>query len=207
MTVTSYTDIKIVNAALVKAGSSAVNSISDPTTDKEAKCAELYTPAIADLLSAHEWSFNYVERTLAVNADKTPVQGYDYAYRLPSALLAGPYAVYGDGSSYPVFDYINSEDYIHCDYQSLKIMCRIIPPVANMPLYFISLAVSDLAMQFAESVLKKTERAAELRIETYGAAQLGGNGGRFASAKLADSKTKPARSLFANGDPLSNTRY
>lgn len=207
MTVNSYSDVKICNAALRMIGSGGINSISEPTTDKEAICADIYPLARDTLLSSHEWNFNLVERTLAVDADKTPVQNYDYAHRLPSALLAGPYSVWGDGSSSPVFDYVNAEDYIHSDYAVVKIMCRIVPPVSIWPTWFIDLFMHDLAMRFAKPVADNTELVQEYRIKAYGPAALDGQGGMFGKAKLLDAKSEPVKTLFRNGDPLTSTRY
>ena len=207
MTVNNYTDEGLCSAALRSIGAGGINSITDPTTDIEATCADLFPLSRDTLLSAHEWNFNLVERELAANAEMTPALGYTNAFRLPPSMIAGPYAVYGDGSKRPVSDYLNAENHIHCDYSVVKILCRIVPPIASWPPYFYDLVMHDCGMRFAKPVMGDREIEAEMRIKTYGPAQLNGEGGLYAKAKLIDAKSQPIQSLFKNGDPLTSTRY
>lgn len=204
MTLTTNSDLKINNTALKRIKSADISSLTNPTTDKEAICAELYPLAIRALMCKHEWNFCEVERSLSVDNDKTPAKSYDYAYRLPSALLAGPFEV-TDSAGYPI-DYYNSEDYIHTDSLTCKIICRVMVPIENCPWWFVDLAVHDLAMQYAAAIKQDGELASELRIITYGPAALDGEGGKYGDAKTLDAKTQRAKTIFANGDPLTATR-
>lgn len=210
MTVSGYTDISICNAALDELGVNQINSIVNPETDVEASCARLYPLTIGGLLSRHPWNFAQPLRQLAVDADATPAQksGYEYAYRLPSDLIAGPFAVYADGNvKHPIHDYMNVNGYILASYNRIDVRYRHVPPVERWPIYFIDLAVMALAARLAKPVTGDNELATEKRIIAFGHANSDMNGGLFAEAKRIDAISRPIPSLFQNGDPITATRY
>ena len=207
MTVNSYTDEDVCNIATSMLKVAKIFSISNPTTDAEADFARTFPIAVDTLLSKHDWKFCEAERALAVDADETPLRSYDYAYRLPSNMVAGPFAVWGDGSDLPVSNYINAGDYIHCDYTSVTVSCRIKPDISIWPYYFIDLVAHDLCVRLGDALTSKDGLSDKYRIKTYGSSQTGGKGGFFADAKLIDSRTRTVQTLFNNGDPLTNTRY
>lgn len=208
MTVNAYDDVKICSIALNLVGENPINSITDPETDIEATCARLYPPLVASLLSRHEWNFANPVRQLAINADETPQLSYTYAHKLPSDLLAGPFAVYGNGDfRRPVTDYENADDHIHSNYQRIDVRYRRKTPVETWPEYFVDLVTTALGARLAKPVADNTSLATELRITAFGPAELDGEGGLFKAAKGIDAKSQPIRSFFRNGDPLTATRY
>jgi hypothetical protein len=208
MSVNDYDEVKICTAALTLIGEDPIDTITDPETDVEATCATLLPLVIATLLSKHEWNFANPIRELAVNADEPGKFGYTYAHRLPSDLIAGPFAVYGNNNTRrPTQNYENANDHIYSDFEIIHARYRIKPAITIMPIYFIDLIVTVLGMRLAKPVADNTDLATELRILAFGPAELDGKGGMFADAKNIDAKSQPIRSMFANGDPLSATRY
>lgn len=207
MTANAYDDIKICSAALNLIGEKPINSIDDPKTDNEATCARIYPLVVSELLSSHEWNFANPVRQLAINADQTPQFGYEYAHRLPSDLIAGPFAVYGDGNfRYTISDYENADDHIHSNYERIDVRYRKKTAVSTWPEYFVSLVVLALASRLAKPVADNTSLTQELRIQAFGPAEANGQGGFLKVAKGIDAKSQPIRSFFRNGDPLTATR-
>lgn len=204
MTLNAYDDLAICNLACDVLGLDPINSIEVPTTDAEAKLARLYPITMSGLLSRHDWNFadGYVQ--LAVNADMAPVSGYLRAFKLPSAMIAGPFAIYdGQDLARPVHDYLNHADHIHTDRTDVWARYRKKVPVNLWPEYFVELAYVALAYVAAKPLTDNTSMTTELRIRTYGPAELDGEGGLWKSAKGIDAKSQPVRSIFQNGDPLT----
>lgn len=209
MTINAYSQPEdICTAAMDRIGGGTINSISNPVTDAEATCARLYPLTVGMLLSRHDWNFANPVVQLAVNGDETPVGGYDYAFQLPSDLVAGPFAVYAHGDkSRPVLDYENANDHIHASFNICHIKYRRFAPPAVWPLYFTDLVVAALAGRLAKPVADDSGLQQELRIEAFGTANEDGTGGLFGAAKRTDAASQPIQSIFANGDPLTSTRY
>lgn len=208
MTLNAYDDLTICNNALDLLGSRLVSSIAAPKTDKEASVARLYRVTIGSLLSRHDWNFANPVRELAVNADLAPVGGYKYAYKLPSDLIAGPFAVYTAADlDRPIQGYNNVNDHIHTDETSCFVRYRVFPREEIWPVYFTDLAIVALASRFAKPIANNEQLATEYRIQAYGDARMGGNGGLFGSAKSIDSTSQPVKSLFRTGDPLTSLVY
>lgn len=207
MTVTVYDDLEICNVAVTMIGASPINSIAEPVTDIEAACARLY-PLVLGALMTHNWSFNDAVRQLVVDADHAAQFGFLYAYRLPSDLVSGPDAVYADGdTTRPVSDFANANDYIYADYERIDVRYRSNgSDPAIWPGYFIDLFTAALAARLAQPVRAKTDIQTEMRILAFGPADMDGKGGLWLKAVNADAKSKPMRSLFRNGDPLTMTR-
>lgn len=207
MTVNTLQDIDICNRSQIILGAPPINSIETPTTDPEAIYATLYPMSLDSVLARYDWKCANPERQLAVNADKTPVVGMARAHKLPSDLIAGPHAVYGDNSVHPVHDWVNAEDHIHSNYEIVRITYRARPAVSIMPAYLLDVIVHDLAMRAAKPITDNTALGEEMRIRAYGPADMNGNGGLFAVARSIEAKSRPIQSLFRNGDPLSSTRW
>lgn len=207
MTVSSYTEVSVCNIALALIGETAINTITDPETDVEATCATLYPITRDDLLSKHEWNFANPIRELAVDADAPAVDGWQYAHRLPANMLAGPFAVWGDGSTRPVADYAVINNHVYSNYAVIKVRFREQVLVSEWPHYFVNLVAHALGAALAKPVAENSARAEELRIIAFGSADKEGMGGLFANARRLDAQSRPIKSMFAMGDPLSATRY
>lgn len=207
MSLNQYSDLDICQMALDEIAGPTINDIDNPTNDVEATCARLYPLVRGTLLSRHDWNFANPVRQLAVNADETPLGGYTRAFKLPSDLIAGPFAVYADGNlSRPVSDYMNANDHIHADHDIVHVKYRAVPPVTSWPVYFVDLVVMALAARLAKPVADNTALGAEKTQIAFGPPSLDGNGGMFADAKRIDGISEPTKSIFRNGNPLSRTR-
>ena len=209
MTVNGYDDLAVCNLAVSRVGRRPINSVSSPVTDIEFACATLYPVAVDTLLSRHTWKFANPVTELAADADVAPIGGYDYAYKLPSDLVAGPYAVYTAADlTRPISAYIHANDYIHTSETSCLIRYRRRPAVGIWPVYFVDLVSGDLAMRLARTpIINNADLAQALRIEVYGDARLNGEGGALKDARTADAKTQVNQSFFSNGDPLTGLVY
>lgn len=206
MVTTNYTDVSICNLALDTIGESNIETLEDEG-DVAAACSRIY-PAVRDMLIvSHDWKFARRKKNLSVSGDETPINEWARAFMLPPDMLAGPFAVFGDGSPSPTFDYEIYGNYLYADYQTVIIDDKWAPPVENWPAHFRQLCAKAVAAELCIPLTDNTERASELRIEVYGHAQLDGNGGLYARAKRIDSQASPTRSIFANGDMLTSMRY
>lgn len=207
MTSTSDTPLDVCNDSLVMVFSTPVNDVTNPSTPKEVTCSRMYNLVIGDLFSRHDWSFVNQQRQLQVDADKTPDGNYKYAYRLPSDLLAGPFAVYANGQlQFPVSDFLVQGDYVHCNYTRVDVVYRAGKDPSTWPKYFRMLATVALASRLAKPIADNSDLQTELRIEAFGDQNGEGMGGLFRDAKRLDAQTKPTKSIFQNGDPLTTAR-
>ena len=206
MTVTTYSETEICQIGLSLIGGGDIDSITNPVTDLEATCARIYKPRIETLLS-HEWNWSETELELAKDADVTPLKNFTSAFRLPPNMLAGPAAIYADGSELNDGDWTVKGAYLYCNYKTVIVDYRKKPPVAIWPSYFVNLAAHDLAAAFAIPVREDKSLREEMHRIAYGSPEFEGRGGLFATAKKLDAKAKPTRSMFANGDPLTRARF
>lgn len=203
--VTTNTDIGVASRGLILLGENPINDFEIPGN---ASTAGVIYPAIRQaLFSAYDWSFAKAKRQLTKDAGATPLNVYTNAFALPADLLEGPDTVYGDGAAYATNDFELFGNHIYCDYDTVIIDYKKLVDEQYWPEWFVNLMAHEFARAMAIPVTESTERAAELRQIVYGHANLGGNGGLFAKAKQIDSKNRPVRSLFQNGDPLLATRY
>lgn len=208
MTVTERDEVYVCSLATNMVGGEPIDSIENPDTDVEATCARLYPMVRDTLLSKYEWSFAEDVQALTVDADQAARFGKKYAYKLLASMKSGPDAVYADGRlDDPVQDFVLSGGYIHCDYDIVHVRFRYSPPVSKWPPYFVMLVATDLASLLAKPVADNTALAEEMRVRAYGPLEDRGEGGLYRDAKKTDAKSKPPKSLFRNGDPLTSTRY
>lgn len=207
MTSTENGILDICNDALIGIGSTPVNDVTNPTTPKEVTCSRMYSLVIGNLFTRHPWSFVNVQRQLQVDPDRPPDGNYAFAYRLPSNLLAGPFAVYADGElQQTVACFLVQGDYVHADYARVDIDYRAAPDPSIWPEYFRTLATVALMARLAKPIADNSDLQTELRIEAFGDENGEGVGGLFRDAKRLDAQTKPTKTIFQNGDPLTTAR-
>ncbi|MBL8713239.1 MAG: hypothetical protein JNM12_10085 [Alphaproteobacteria bacterium] len=207
MTVSSDTPLSVCNDARLMVGASPVENVTSPATEQEKITSRMYRLVVEALFARHTWSFVNKQRNIAVDLDKVPDGGFKKAFRLPSDLVAGPFAVYANGDfKNPVSEFLHQGDYVHTDYEKIDVLYRCKPDPSIWPASFRLLAVTALAARLAKPVADNTELQTELRMEAFGDARGEGTGGLFAVAKQVDAQTKPMKSIFAGGDPLTNAR-
>lgn len=206
MTITTYDDNKICQIALSGIAGGSIDSILEPETDLEATCANIYFILVETLLS-EEWNWTSGEAELVKDLDVTPLRQFTNAFTLPGNLLSGPSAVFGNGSRLNDGDWCIKDNHLYCNYDTVIIEFRKKTPVNTWPPYFVNLVIKALQADLAMPVRENATLKATLLEEAYGPPIMQGRGGLFGKAKTMDAKSKPMRSLFANGDPLSRTRY
>lgn len=212
MPISGYDAAKMCTAALDLIGESGISSsaFEDPKSDIEKTCVTQFFLVIGSLLSRHQWNFASPVRMLSVNADATDAQkqGYEYAHNLPSDILAGPFRVTASREKRDlIHDFLNSENFILSNSPVVFASYAALTDMARWPIYFIDLGVVALAARFSKPIADNTSMETEKRIQAFGAAEEDGRGGLFGQAVAIDARSNPARSIFGNGDPLSNTRH
>jgi hypothetical protein len=195
---TTFTDIEACNRALALFAGGSIQSFTDESSDLSATCATIY-PMVRDAcLTRRNWYFCKDKRQLALSIDHTPVNEWDNAFVLPSARLSGPVAVFGDGADYPTHDYEIYGDYLCCDYDTVIIDYLKRPDEGEFPEWFNDWLVMETAAALAIPVADQVSKADGFAAEAER---------KFRNAKFRDSQHEPVKSMFAGGDPLTNTRY
>lgn len=202
MTLNQYTDISITNQALSKIGEMTISSFEE-NSDLAGLCSRLYSVTRDHCLTIHPWNFCRAQRQLAKSQDVTPINGWAYAYRIPTDALSAPSAVFGDGSLRPVTGFEVFGVYIYTNYETVIIDYVRRPPVENWPPFFIAFFDEALAAEFAMPITNQASKAAFHHDRAWGANY---DGGLFAAAKARDAQGQPIQSFFDNGNILIGVR-
>lgn len=206
MTINGYSDLSICSNALTMIGADVISSF-DEETDVAATCARLWPLTRDSLLSRYNWNISAAERQLARSAEVVPLREYSYAYRLPSNMLSGPFAVYADGGSVPTTDYAVRGDYLYSNAETVIIVYAGGADPGGWPVYLVELGTVALAARLAKPVMDSVGLRDSLAEEAFGLPGERGMGGLFAQARLLDAQARRNRNILRNGNPLSNTRY
>ena len=209
MTANNLDDIALCNVAITELGAQPITTLdpAEATTNNERHCITMYPIVLNALLGKHPWNFGTKERQLNLDPDRVADFGYKFAYRLPSDLLEGPFAVFANGKlRHPVQLWKCEGDYVHANYTRVDILYRTRPSIGTWPSVFIQLFTKDLASHLAKPVCDNAELKMALREEAYGPPEMNGEGGLYAAAKRLNAQSKPMKSIFQNGDPLTTAR-
>lgn len=206
MSITIYDENKICSIALTRLGGGTIESVLDPVTDLEVTCANVYS-IVAESLLSHEWSWVNTEFELNRLPDVTPLKDFKYAFQLPSNMLCGPRAVYGNGSQLNDGQWAVKGQQLYCDYTTVVVDYAGKPPVSMWPAYFVNLVAKAVEADLAVPIRENATLKATLLEEAYGPPMMEGRGGLFGIAKRLDAKNKPTKSLFRNGDPFTSARF
>lgn len=174
------TSIEHCNRALNMIGSGPIASFLE-TSDKARTCSAQYEDTVKLLLTMANWRFATRKAQLSRLLDP-PLSIYRYAYQLPSAMLAGPDAVYnsaGIGSPPIVQGYEVFERTLLTDLETVYIDYRFRPLESNWPAWFDSLMTLALAAKFAKGVTDQTDLAIEYFQRAFGTPQENMRGGYF----------------------------
>lgn len=207
MTVTSLDEIEVCNIALARIGASPINSIEDPQDDREATCANLFFVTLDSILSEHDWNFARHEKALTLDSDEKPLRTFERAFRLPGDLIAGPFSVYGDDREINIGDFRVFGAHLYASYKTVIVEYRRRPPVTIWPPFFVNLVSNALSAQFSMPERDSTSMASYYDEIAFGPKSMDRRGGLFGTATKLDGQSKPTKSLFKNGDPLTGTRY
>lgn len=175
------TDVQHCNNALNAIGSGPIAGFLEET-DKARTAAAQYEVTLSMLLTMAHWRFAVAKVQLSALV-AAPVSYWKYAYQLPSAMIAGPDAVYNSstvgtppmGQGYEIFErtLMTNEAAIYIDY-------RFRPAEANFPPWFGALLELALAAKFAMGVTSQADIASEYFERAFGTPDKDMRGGYFA---------------------------
>jgi hypothetical protein len=174
------TSIEHCNRALNMIGSDPIASFLE-TNDKARTCSAQYETTLNMLLAMANWRFATKKVQLA-RLDTAPVSFWQYQYQLPSAMIAGPDAIYNTAAvqaspltqGYEIFERV-----LMTNQTSIFIDYRYRPLESNFPAWFGSLLELALAAKFAKGVTDQTDLAQEYFQRTFGPPSENMRGGFF----------------------------
>ena len=191
------TSISICNQALLLLGDESISSFDDGTPGSQA-CSIMYDMVKNSTLGLYSWSFTVAKVELA-RSTTAPVNEWTYEYILPSDMLTGvPRAVRTSAtagaplvqsfeinqSSGGLSVLMTNETSIFIDYQ--KSVAE-----AQMPPYFITLMVYQLAWHLAEVITDQTTKSQYWRSIALGSPSENFRGGWLRQAMSMDSSGTP----------------
>jgi hypothetical protein len=196
------TDITIVQNALLHAGLEPIESFAEES-DKADTVNRLYPNQKLALLSAHPWRFADRRAQLSRLPD-APNSEWAYQFRLPSDRVMPPRSLFlsDDPGSAPYKRFELGDGVLLSDADELWAAYTYDAPASRWPAYFIAFAEHALAAVFAvafqvtDSITEREDRIA------WGMPSEGRRGGLFATARFADGRFAPTRSLNVGGGPL-----
>tara|TARA_R100000935_G_C2730908_1_gene121924 strand:- start:7 stop:636 length:630 start_codon:yes stop_codon:yes gene_type:complete len=191
------TSVSICNKSLLLLGAESITSFTDGTASSQA-CATVYDMVVNSTLGLYSWSFTVAKIQLA-QSTATPVSEWRHQYILPPDMLTGvPRAVRTSASAYAplvrAFEInqggdglavlMTNETSIFIDYQ--KAVAE-----AQMPPYFSTLLVYQIAWHLAEVITDQTTKSEYWRAISVGTPNEGMRGGYFRQAMNMDSAGNP----------------
>jgi len=191
------TSISICNQALLLLGDESISSFDDGTAGSQA-CSIVYDMVKNSTLGIFSWSFTVAKVELA-RSTNTPASEWTYEYILPSDMLTGvPRAVRTSSAanaplvrSYEINQstgglsvLMTNETSIYIDYQKAV-------PEAQMPPYFVTLMVYQLAWHLAEVITDQTTKSQYWRSIALGSPSENFRGGWLRQAMSMDSSGTP----------------
>lgn len=203
---TDTDDVSVVNKSLGLFGGGSIQSF-DETSPLAVICSSVYETTISSLFCMHPWRFAMAKRQLAKSSEEVPLNEWKYAFVLPSSMLAGPWAVFGDGRQMASHAFEIYGQFLYCDYDTVVIDYTKRVAESYWPAWFERLAVMAAAADLAVPVSDQVSKSENFRKIAFGNPEMQGRGGLFAECRRLDGQTQAMRSLFSNGDPLTTARF
>lgn len=203
--VTTLTDIEICNNALARFGGGTISSF-EGTSQLASTCKRIYEGTRDYLLCVHPWKFCKRKRTLALDADITPINEWQNAHALPANALSAPLAVFGNNSLRPNHDYEIYGNYIYSDYDIVKIDYIARPDESEFPPWFVYFLETATAAKLAVPIADQVSKAQDFRLEAFGSPQENGRGGLYREARRMNALTEPPKSIYSAGSQLVSAR-
>ena len=186
------TSVSIANNALTLLGANTISSFTDGT--KASGIANnMYEFVKKHTLSMYPWKFALKKVQLAQDST-TPVNEWNYQYTLPTdAVSSLPVAVFftGNANAPKQLDFeiygnklVTNSNTVYIDYVYDV-------TEANMPTYFVTLLVYQLAWHLAEPITDQTTKADYWKTHALGNISDQGRGGYFRTATQIDAQGQP----------------
>ena len=186
------TKVSISNNALTILGANTITSFTDGS--KAAGIANnLYEFVKKHTLSMYPWKFALKKVQLAQDS-ATPVNEWDYQYTLPTdAVSTLPVAVFFSGNSNAPkeLDFEIYGDKLVTNSTTVYIDYIYDVVEGNMPTYFVTLLVYQLAWHLAEPITDQTTKADYWKTHALGNPSDQGRGGYFTTATQIDAQGQP----------------
>lgn len=204
--VSTDTDITVINRALALFGGGSIQN-ADENSDLAATCSGIYYPQRDFLLSIHPWRFAMAKRSLNKIAAFEPLNEWEHAHQLPSDMLSGPWAVFGDGSELPSHCFELYDGKLYSDYDEIIIDYSRNVPEGEWPPWFSKFVATAVGGELAMPVSDQVSKGNALLQRAFGTPGAQGRGGLFAECRRLDGQTQATKTLFKNGDPLTKARF
>ena len=145
----AITAIDICSKALLLAGANAIQSFDDGTREASV-CSSIYETVKDTLLTNRLWSFSIRQLDLA-RLNEIPLREWKYVFALPTQILRVKKVA---GSK--AFDIMNGK--LYSNSPTCSIDCQMTVDADEMPPYFQSALISELASKLAVSLLGDTSK-------------------------------------------------
>jgi len=138
------TAVDICSKALLLVGANAIQSFEDGSRESDV-CSSIYETVRDTLLANRLWSFTLEQLDLA-QLNETPLRNWKYAYALPKDVIRIKKV---DGSK--DFELVNGK--LYSNNPKVSIDCQKAVDVSEMPPYFQTALISEIASKLAVSLL------------------------------------------------------
>ena len=143
------TAIDLCSKALLLVGANAIQSFQDGSKESSV-CSSIYEITRDTLLTNRLWSFSLEQLDLA-QLNETPLRDWKYVYALPTQILRVK-KVSGSKS----FDIMGNK--LYSNNQTVSIDCQKAVDVDQMPPYFQTALISELAAKLCVALLGDTSK-------------------------------------------------
>jgi len=140
----AITAIDICSKALLFIGANAIQSFDDGSRES-AVCSSIYETVKETLLANRLWCFSLVQLNLA-RLNQSPIRDWKYVYALPSNVLRIKKVA---GTK----DFDVGRDGLYSNNESVSIDCQISVDESQMPAYFQTALITELAAKLSVSLL------------------------------------------------------
>lgn len=169
----AITAVDLCSKALLLIGANAIQSFEDGSRESDV-CSSIYELVRDTLFSNRYWAFTIQQRDLA-RLNETPLRDWKYVYALPAEIIR-----IRKVSNSKDFDIMGGK--LYSNNPTLSVDCQVAVDASEMPPYFQTALISELASKLCVSLLGDTSK-----FNLFSAlAQRD-----LINARLADSQNKP----------------
>jgi hypothetical protein len=185
------TEYNICSQALALLGEGAITNFT--ASDKAVVCGVLYPNFMKHLLSMHPWRFNR-KKSASLTATTAPTFGYEYAFTLPSDLLAIVHAFDSTATEVkPQERYERFGAVIHTAFTPCYLDYLYDIDEDLWPFWFVEFAATAFAARIAIPVTEDPARAELYNTIAFGTPSENNEGGLYRACKKLDSKQQPLK--------------
>ena len=145
----AITSVDLCSKALLLIGANPIQSFEDGSRESDV-CSSIYELVRDTLITNRLWGFTIEQKDLA-RLNETPLRDWKYAYALPTGILR-------------IRKVSNSKDFqivrgkLYSNNPTLSVDCQVAIDAAEMPPYFQTALISELASKLSVSLLGDTSK-------------------------------------------------